>query len=194
MHYTCRSLGLSKGVWDTTCYYTHSHLQILTPCLEVFVLYCKVHWPLRAPPIRCRLCHRRRIKQLMQYPPFSIPPIKGFVQKAFFLTSSTVTYTSYTSNSSNHISLGCCSVAGVLLCAPRIASLGETFRLHSLLRILGLLDVGLTFPLFLSFCCPRGTGLVVPSFFLPYCQEYLGPRFRMNSRTPEAVPPLAFPG
>ena len=35
MHYTCRSLGLSKGVWDTTCYYTRSHLQILTalPCL-----------------------------------------------------------------------------------------------------------------------------------------------------------------
>ena len=75
--------GLQQRCGDTIHFYTHSHLPNLTPSLEVFVLYVQALRPSRAPPIRCRLCHCRRIKQLMQYPPFSIPPIKGFVQKAF---------------------------------------------------------------------------------------------------------------
>ena len=75
--------GLQQKCGDTIHFYTHSHLPNLTPCLEVIVLYVQALRPSRAPPIRCRLCHCRRIKQLMQYPPFSSPPIKGFVQKAF---------------------------------------------------------------------------------------------------------------
>ena len=75
--------GLQQRCGDTIHFYTRSHLPNLTPCVEVFVLYVQALRPSRAPPIRCRLCHCRRIKQLMQYPPFSSPPIKGFVQKAF---------------------------------------------------------------------------------------------------------------
>ena len=78
----------STKVWGMTI---HNYTENLTPCLEgcVCAVLTQVLRALQALPIRCRLRFRRRIKQLMQYPPFSIPPIKGFVQKAL---SSDFTY------------------------------------------------------------------------------------------------------
>ena len=75
--------------------YTLPSTNVNTLPRGIVLYFPKALRPLRAPPIHCWLCRCRRIKQLMQYPPISSPPIKGFVQKAFLHTSSTVTHTSH---------------------------------------------------------------------------------------------------
>ena len=62
----------------------HSHLQILTPCLEVCVLcspksigHCG-HFP-----IRCWLCHHRRIKQLCNTRLFPVPQLRDLSKRPF---------------------------------------------------------------------------------------------------------------
>ena len=152
------------------------------------MLYFEVHWPSRAPPIRCRLCHRKRIKQLMQYPPFSSPPIKGFVQKAFPHIQYSNTYLAHFKFEQPHF-VRLLLLQGYFFALHAYCPLGETLPT-------------LTSPCSWSagcrsysyhFSCPRGTGLVVPLSFPRYCPEYQDPRSYL--RTSEAVPPmLAYSG
>ena len=112
----------------------------------------------------------------MQYPPFSSPPIKGVVQKAFFHTSSTVTHTSHI-----HFKLEQPHFVRLLLQGYFFAL--HAYCLHSLLLVHGLQEVGLTFT--------TSAVLVVLLFFLQYYPEYLDPlSYHTCLHTSEAVPPL----
>ena len=140
--------------------------------------------PSRAPPIRCRLCHCRRIKQLMQYQPFSIPPIKGFVQKAFSHIKYSNTYLAHS------LQIRATTFLRLLL-------QGYFFALHAYCPL------GETLPTLTPSCpwsaggrsyvyhvsCPRGTGLLVLVFFPRYYPVDLR-SYRTHLRTSEAVPPL----
>ena len=133
--------------------------------------------PLRAPPIRCRLCHCRRIKQLMQYPPFSSPPIKGLSKRPFH-TLRTVTNTSYIHfkfEQPHFVRL----LQGSFFCARAHSICWVKLCLHSLLLFRDRHDVGLTL-----------TKLVVLQFLLQYCPVCLGPLYHRSLRTSETVPPL----
>ena len=121
----------------------HSHVQILTPCLEVCALCSPKSIGLCGHfPIRCWLCHCRRIKQLMQYPPFSSPPIKGFVQKAVS------THRAFQSLATTF----CLAAhAGILLRFSAAVVGWVKLCLHSLLLHNRVLDIGIRLPCKWSF-------------------------------------------